>query len=175
MTPRLYSGPMARNRLLRMPNYVPSADFLQGVGWKREGGGNVLTESHTKAGKPAEDAVCIIVGEVSEHKLDASSIGNYRPQYNALLTGAKIQFTLERPNDIDFGPDYDIAIANLKQCQNGVAIPGLECLYMLLPPPPVASGSDAASINAKTTIRFSSLLTELRVSTLQCLLVISDY
>ncbi|KAF8067620.1 hypothetical protein FPV67DRAFT_1764371, partial [Lyophyllum atratum] len=106
-----YNGETARNQLLRLQNYAAAATFISSVSWKREGTANVSVERQldpTKVGEPISEAVCIVVGEVSEHKLYTSTVGNYNPDYNTLPT-AKFQLTLVEPSDVHFAPDYSRA------------------------------------------------------------------
>ncbi|RDB17857.1 hypothetical protein Hypma_000843 [Hypsizygus marmoreus] len=149
-----YSGPMSRNRLLGMKNYLGKPSFATSIGWKRENKANILVEKELQQppnAAPQQDAYCIVVGEVSDHKLYTSPVGNYNPTYN-VLHEAKFQLTLDRPTDPDFGPDWATAINNLEACQEIVAI-GNDRRYLIL-----KDGGNFLSI------RFSAPLVETRAS-----------
>ncbi|RDB26253.1 hypothetical protein Hypma_006072 [Hypsizygus marmoreus] len=118
-----YSGPAARQRLLNARHYVAADGFISHVGWKRSGVTSFLVESNSTTstnGDLRNDAFCVVVGQVSEHRLNTTPIGTYNPSYNA-VTSAKFQLTLTRPNDEDFGLDFARALAALNECQKAVA------------------------------------------------------
>ncbi|RDB21350.1 hypothetical protein Hypma_011907 [Hypsizygus marmoreus] len=129
-----YSGPMSRNRLLGMKNYLGKPSFTSSVGWKNSMGGNILIENALPVSPNVvadQDAYCVMVGEVSDYKLFTSPVGNYNPSYN-VLHDAKFQLTLQRPRDADFGPDWSVAINNLQACQQIVAT-GNDCRNLIVP------------------------------------------
>lgn len=157
-----FSAPFKRAELMLLHQYVASPLFLPSVEWKQEGSANVLYDKqdiHSPTRKPAEPAICVIVGEVAEHKLYVSPVGNYNPTYNT-LAASKFQLTLSRPVDLDFGPDFGTAVKNLETLQRATAF-GEDCRFLIL-----AEGN-------QESLRLSTPVFEMRVSQLTNLITSS--
>ena len=113
----------------------------------------MLVEKQLDPNKKVEqinDAVCVIVGVVSEHWLKTSMVSTYDPRFNA-LPKAKFQFMLDPPDDPNFLPDFVVAINNISEVQKGIAT-GDKCQYFMI---------DEASVKK---LHFSADICELQVS-----------
>ena len=64
---------------------------------------------------------CIVVGTVSAEKVYLGKHGNFSLKYNDNALKAKIQFTITKPNDSDFGPDFDKAVDAFEEYQRGIS------------------------------------------------------
>lgn len=103
-----------------LPQYAASDDFVIAGKW-------VGSRSHTLCLNSAEDRdttqplYCIVVGTVSAEKANLGKHGNFSLKYNESALKAKIQFSLTRPNDPDFGPDFDKAVGAFDEYQSGIS------------------------------------------------------
>ncbi|RDB28621.1 hypothetical protein Hypma_015882 [Hypsizygus marmoreus] len=146
-----FNGPFARSRLLRARNYVAGKGFMERVGWKRSAAASLLIETNTGSvtNSLVEEAYCIVVGEVSDHKLYTSPIGSYNPNFNTFTT-AKFQLTLLAPDDVDFAPDFERALTALFECQKAIAI-GEDMRYFII-----------EDVPGRRSLRFSAPLMTMR-------------
>jgi hypothetical protein len=120
---RVFSPPWHRQQLMQKANYVASADFPLLWAWESSGGpqGKRLIVSGEG---PIEEVYCRVVGIVGTEKSYLERHGNYNPDWasNTPMNKAKLQFTLNKPNDPTFGPDFTVAYSRLEGIQDRVAI-----------------------------------------------------
>ena len=135
-----FNGPFSRAALLLLPQYAASDVFLAAGNW-------IGTKNHTLslAGgeneQTAEPLYCIVVGTISAEKAYLGKHSNFSPKFTDDAQKAKIQFTVTRPNDSDFGPDFDKAIVTFEKHQRVISKTSLQ-LYFLL-----KEGGDAMHMN----------------------------
>ncbi|KAG6918481.1 hypothetical protein DXG01_014108 [Tephrocybe rancida] len=124
-----FSAPFSRKRVLGVKGYVASPNFLSTVSWKPNNGGFKLAErllpsqigSDQKKPRFASDAICVVVGVVSEHNLHTTSMGNYNPTYPKQMTAVKFVLSLVMPDDPEFKSDYSTALDNITKLQDAVS------------------------------------------------------
>ncbi|KAG6836741.1 hypothetical protein H0H93_003965 [Arthromyces matolae] len=124
-----FNAENARAAVCRMPNYVASESFATSVQWKKRGIASVLLERNRQSNE-VTDAVCVIIGEVSDSKLFTDPLGNYNPEYNKLAT-AKYQLSLISPSEPVLADDFKVAMKNLACVQDEVAV-GTDNRYFLI-------------------------------------------
>lgn len=123
-----FNGLARKQSLSLLHQYVPSSVFTESVGWKRGKGGCHWLVDQTlgtfENSQPGADTVCIVVGKVSESRLNVTPIGSFNPRFPP-LKAAKFQLTLSEPfGDVDFHPDFTTAVAHLEEVQRKVALVG---------------------------------------------------
>ena len=103
-----------------LPQYAASDNFVTAGKW--EGlKSHVLSLNSGEGSDTTQPLYCIVVGTVSAEKVYLGKHGNFSLKYNENALKAKIQFTITRPNDPDFGPDFDKAIDALEEYQRGIS------------------------------------------------------
>lgn len=116
----IFSGPFKRAELLLLPQYAASDDFLTAGKW--EGlKSHVLSLNNGEGGDTTQPLYCIVVGTVIAEKAYLGKHGNFSLKYNDSAQKAKLQFTITRPNDPDFGPDFDKAVTAFEECQHVIS------------------------------------------------------
>lgn len=116
----ILNGPFKRAELLLLPQYAASDDFLAAgkwVGFKN----HILSLNGDEGGDTTQPLYCIVVGIISAEKAHLGKHGNFSPKYNENAQKAKIQFTIVRPSDPVFGPDFDKAVIAFEEHQRGVS------------------------------------------------------
>jgi hypothetical protein len=115
-----FSGPFKKAELLLLPQYAASDAFPTSGKWtgSRNHILSVATDETTDAPEPL---YCIIVGTISDNKTYLAKHGSFSPKFSDDAQNAKIQFTLTRPNDPDFGLDFDKAILAFQEYQSIVS------------------------------------------------------
>ena len=68
-----------------------------------------------------ETLYCIVVGTVSDNKVYLGKHGNFSLKFGEEAQKAKLQFSVSRPNDPDFGADYDKAVLAFQEHQRNVS------------------------------------------------------
>lgn len=131
----IYSGPLIRNRLRGLQSYVANNGWPASVGWRVEGNGHILGPNSTTIQTGAEinmnmNTVAIVVGVVSNSKLNVGPIGNYNPSYNT-LSSSKFQLMLVNPNNLDFAQDWTPAVSHLELAQGTIASTD-DCRFLIL-------------------------------------------
>lgn len=117
---------MTRNRLLRLEGYVAGDNFVQSVVWTPTSRGDLLAyRSLAQNNAICEslqlgDAVCVIVGRVSNERLYVTPEGNYNPLHSE-VGKCKYTFLLRPPNDPDFSLDWALGLANVERVQTAIA------------------------------------------------------
>ena len=107
-----FSGPAERNRLIHTAQYCASPNWISRVGWANSKSGQLLVNAKT-----GEEAICVVVGVVSETRFKMGPTGNYNPEFNK-LTDAKYTFVMDEPKNPDFRPDWSTAIKALEEAEN---------------------------------------------------------
>jgi hypothetical protein len=107
-----------RARLLQNTSYIPGPAFVDKLRWDNEDSGHVLVDGNTNS-----HLVAIVVGRVSENKLNCGPAGNYlgSDAEFANLATAKFQLLLGKPFKTPFETDFDKALNNLTDLQSKVA------------------------------------------------------
>ncbi|KAG6848763.1 hypothetical protein H0H93_014331, partial [Arthromyces matolae] len=124
-----FNADRARKNAAQLPNYVASPGFGDRVQWKKRGNANLLLECDRNTNDVTE-AVCVIIGEVSDERLFTNPLGNYNPQFNKLAT-AKYQLSLTCPAEPVLADDFKNTLRNLSAIQDGVGA-GLDNQYFLI-------------------------------------------
>lgn len=105
-----------RAELLLLPQYAASDDFLTAGKWAGEKN-YVLSANNDEHENAMEPLYCVVVGVISSDKAFLGKHGAYNPKFNSKVTKAKLQFTVIRPDDPEFGPDFDKAIIAFEEYQ----------------------------------------------------------
>jgi hypothetical protein len=71
--------------------------------------------------KATELLYCIVVGTITADKSYLAKHGNFILKFNNDAEKAKLQFTVARPDDPDFGPDYDKAVIAFQEYQDAIS------------------------------------------------------
>jgi hypothetical protein len=119
VSPLTFNGPFKRAELLLLPQYAASDNFPSAGKW-------VGTKSHVlsvddKDPNTTVPLYCIVVGTISSSKTYLGKHGNFAPRFTDDAQKAKLQFTISRPADPDFGPDFDKAFASFRNQQRAIA------------------------------------------------------
>jgi hypothetical protein len=114
-----FSGPFKRAELLRLPQYAASDNFPSAGKWIGTKN-HVLSVDNDKSDSTVP-LYCIVVGTISSNKTFLGKHGNFSPKFTDDAQKAKIQFTLTRPADPDFGPDFDKAFSSFQRQQRVVS------------------------------------------------------
>jgi hypothetical protein len=93
-----------------LPQYAASNDFIANGKWTGSRNHLLSVESNTNGIKTTEALYCIVIGMISADKAYLGNHGNFSPKFTDDARKAKLQFTVTRPNDPDFGPDFDKAV-----------------------------------------------------------------
>lgn len=125
-----FNGPFKRAELLLLPQYAASDVFLHAGNWTGSRN-HVLSVASDNLLDATEPLYCIVVGTISDNKAYLGKHGSFSPKFTEDAQKAKIQFTLTRPNDPDFGPDFDKAVVAFQEHQRVVSETPLQ-LYFLL-------------------------------------------
>ena len=112
----IFNGPFKRAELVLLPQYAASDDFLAAGKWAGEKN-YVLSLNTDEDGNTTEPLLCIVVGVISAEKAYLGKHGNFNTTFNEDASKAKIQFTVMRPSDPDFGPDFDKAVIAFEEYQ----------------------------------------------------------
>jgi len=125
-----FNGPFKKAELLLLPQYAVSDAFLDIGKWTGTRN-HILSVAGDDTLDAAEPLYCIVVGTISDNKAYLGKHGSFSPKFTEDAQKAKIQFTLTRPNDLDFGPDFDKAVVAFQERQRVVSETPLQ-LYFLL-------------------------------------------
>jgi hypothetical protein len=87
------------------------------VGFKN----HILSLNSDEGGSTTQPLYCIVVGTISAEKAHLRKHGNFSTKYNESAQKAKLGFTLVRPSDPVFGPDFDKAFIALDEHQHGIS------------------------------------------------------
>lgn len=110
-----------RDEMLSVPSFVAHPSFCNSIGWAREGSGHGLVWK-----KSGESVVCVIVGKVSDHRLQCSPVGNYRLDSKfGPYSSAKFQLSIGVPEERALSSTYMTSIANLVKLQNSISSTGI--------------------------------------------------
>ena len=123
-------GPVKRAELLTLPQYAASDVFLETGKWTGSKN-HILSVKNDNPSEPTEPLYCIVVGTISNNKCFLEKHGSFSPKFNEDALKAKIQFTLSRPNDPDFGPDFDKAIDAFTEYQSSISETPLQRYFIL--------------------------------------------
>ena len=111
-----FSGPFKKAELHLLPQYAASDSFPTLGKWTGTRN-HVLSVANEDPSAPLEPLYCIIVGTISDNKTYLAKHGSFSSKFSEDAQKAKIQFTLTRPNDPDFGSDFDKAIIAFQDYQ----------------------------------------------------------
>jgi hypothetical protein len=111
-----FNGPVKRAELLLFPQYAASNDFLAAGKWSGEKN-FILSSANNEDDNTTLLLYCIVVGVISAEKAYLEKHGNFNTKFNTDASKAKIQFSVIRPNDPDFGPDFNKAIVAFEEYQ----------------------------------------------------------
>ncbi|KAF9470665.1 hypothetical protein BDN70DRAFT_939522 [Pholiota conissans] len=122
-SPLTFNGPLHRSRLLQHGNYAASDGFPYLWKWK-QGRGSLPSKLIVDGEEgECEDVYCRVVGTVSpDDRLFLEPHGNFNPAFETpIMAKSKLQFTLTKPSDPDFGQDYTLAYRRLEAVQDAIA------------------------------------------------------
>lgn len=110
-----------RDEMLCVPSFVAHPSFCNSIGWAKEGSGHGLAWK-----KSGDSVVCVIVGKVSDYRLQCSPVGNYRldSQFGS-YSSAKFQLSMGVPEERALGTTYMTCMANLVKLQNAISSTGI--------------------------------------------------
>jgi hypothetical protein len=113
-----------------LPQYAASESFPTSGKWSGSRN-HILSLASDNPSDPMEPLYCIIVGTIGDNKTYLAKHGSFSSKFSDDAQKAKIQFTLLRPNDPDFGPDFDKAVIAFQDYQNIIS-ESPQHLYFLL-------------------------------------------
>lgn len=116
----IFNGPFKRAELLLLPQYAASDSFLAAGKWTGTKT-HILSVNGGDSEKSTVPLYCIVVGTISADKSYLGKHGNFSQKFNDNALKAKLQFTVTRPNDIDFGPDFDKAVVAFEDHQRVIS------------------------------------------------------
>jgi hypothetical protein len=116
----IFGGPFKRAELLRLPQYAASDAFPAAGKWTGSKD-HLLSVKSGKDGETTEALYCIVVGTISADRAYLAKHGNFSTKFSDGAQKAKLQFSVTRPNDPDFGNDYDKAVVAFQECLRAVS------------------------------------------------------
>ena len=125
-----FNGPLKQEELLSLPQYAASEVFPECGRWTGNRN-HVLSVAAKNTSETSEPLYCIVVGTVSDNKVFLAKHGSFSPRFSEDAQKAKIQFTLTRPNDPIFGPDFDKAVLAFQDYQTAIS-DSTQHLYFVL-------------------------------------------
>jgi len=113
-----------------LPQYAASDAFLNTGNWTGSRN-HVLSVAGDDLLDAAKPLYCIVIGTISDNKVYLGKHSSFSLKFAKDTQKVKIQFTLTRPNDPDFGPDFDKAVVAFQERQRVISETPLQ-LYFLL-------------------------------------------
>lgn len=124
-----FNGPVKRAELLLLPQYTASDVFLSTGKWT--GTKNHILSVDSSDVDATVPLYCIVVGTISSNKVFLGKHGNFSTKFTEDAQKAKLQFTVTRPDDVDFGPDFDKAVIAFQEQQSVVSESPQQLFFLL--------------------------------------------
>jgi len=124
-----FNGPFKRAELVLLPQYAASDNFLAAGKWT--GSKHHILSADCEDVDATVPLYCIVVGTISSSKTYLGKHGNFSTRFTDDAQKAKLQFTLTHPNDPDFGPNFNKAVAAFQEHQRVVSESSLHLHFLL--------------------------------------------